>query len=78
MHQIPFSVQNVVFESLGDAKLWIWKHQENWRNLTTFQRAEIALKLKDAVAAQAKETRQELAATAQVSHTALDKAEYID
>jgi hypothetical protein len=98
-HQIPFSVQSVVFESLDDAKLWIWKHQENRRNLTAFQRAEIALKLKDAVAAKSKErqgtrndlkennipqtfaeckeTRKELAEAAQVSHTTLDKAEYI-
>ncbi|GHT16700.1 hypothetical protein FACS1894189_1040 [Planctomycetales bacterium] len=102
-HQIPFSVQSVVFESLDDAKLWIWKHQENRRNLTAFQRAEIALKVKDAVAAkakerqraaggdkksekakslpqtfaEAKETRQELAETAQVSHTTLNKAEFI-
>jgi hypothetical protein len=54
IHQIPFSVKNVVFESLDDAKLWIWKHQENRRNLTAFQRAEIALKLKEAVAAKAR------------------------
>jgi ParB-like chromosome segregation protein Spo0J len=59
-HQIPFSVRNVVFESPDDAKLWIWKHQENRRNLTAFQRAELALKLKDAIAAKAKE-RQRLA-----------------
>ncbi|GHT31211.1 hypothetical protein FACS1894214_2300 [Planctomycetales bacterium] len=96
MHQIPFSVQSVVFESLGDAKLWIWKHQENRRNLTAFQRAEIALMVKDAVASKAKdrqirkpansvpqtfaeckETRKELADAAQVSHTTLNKAEYI-
>lgn len=95
-HQIPFALTNVVFDSLDDAKLWIWKHQENRRNLTSFQRAEIALKLKDSLAAKAKErqvrkpanfvpqilaeqkeTRKELAEVAQISHTTLEKAEYI-
>ncbi|GHT35000.1 hypothetical protein FACS189427_03390 [Planctomycetales bacterium] len=95
-HQIPYSIQKIEFDGLNDAKLWIWKHQENRRNLTAFQRAEIALKVKDAVAAKAKErqirkpansvpqtfaeqkeTRKELADAAQVSHTTLDKAEYI-
>jgi len=54
-HRIPFAVKSVVLDSLDDAKLWIWKHQESRRNLTAFHRAEIALKLKDAVAAKAKE-----------------------
>jgi len=54
-HQIPFAVKSVVLDSLDDAKLWAWKHQENRRNLTPFHRAEIALKLKDVVAAKAKE-----------------------
>jgi ParB-like chromosome segregation protein Spo0J len=96
LHQIPYSIQKIEFDGLDNAKLWIWKHQENRRNLTAFQRAEIALKVKEAVAAQAKErqirkpansvpqtfaeqkeTRKELAEAAQVSHTTLDKAEYI-
>jgi hypothetical protein len=54
-HQIPFAVKSVVLENLDEAKIWIWYHQGNRRNLTEFQRAEIALKLKDAIAAKAKE-----------------------
>ena len=54
-HQIPFAAKSVVLDSLDDAKLWIWKHQENRRNLTPYHRAEISLKLKEAVAAKAKE-----------------------
>jgi len=54
-HQIPFSTKSIGFLSLDDAKHWIWKHQENRRNLTPYHRAEIALKLKDAIAAKAKE-----------------------
>ena len=54
-HQIPFAVKSVVLDSLDDAKLWIWKHQDNRRNLTPYLRAELALKLKDVIAAKAKE-----------------------
>ena len=54
-HEIPFSVQNIVFDNLDAAKLWAWKHQEHRRNLTPFHRAELALKLKDTIASKAKE-----------------------
>ena len=54
-HEIPFALQNIVFDNLDAAKLWAWKHQEHRRNLTPFHRAEIALKLKDTIAAKAKE-----------------------
>ena len=54
-HEIPFSVQNIVFDNLDTAKLWAWKHQEHRRNLTPFHRAELALKLKDTIASKAKE-----------------------
>lgn len=54
-HTIPFSVKSIVFDDLDAAKLWAWKHQEHRRNLTPFHRAEIALKLKDTIAAKAKE-----------------------
>jgi hypothetical protein len=54
-YKIPFSVQTLNFKNLDEAKLWAWQHQENRRNLTTFQRAEIALKFKPLIAAQVKE-----------------------
>jgi hypothetical protein len=54
-HRRPFSVKNVTFDNLDDAKLWHWQHQENRRNLTAFQRAEIALKFKPIIAAKARE-----------------------
>jgi ParB-like chromosome segregation protein Spo0J len=100
-HQIPFAVKSVVLENLDEAKIWIWQHQGNRRNLTDFQRIEIALKLKDAIAAKAKErqlaslkqnntvpqnsaeritskeTRQELAEIADVSHDTINRVEYI-
>jgi len=54
-HQIPFGIKSIHFETLDDAKLWIWKHQESRRNLTPYQRAELALKFKNVIAAKAKE-----------------------
>ena len=53
-HEIPYFVRSIEFDDINDAKLWAWKHQENRRNLTPFHRAEMALKLKYAIAAQAK------------------------
>ena len=54
-HAIPFTIRNIALDDFDDAKLWIWKHQANRRNLTPFHRAEIALKLKEVIAAKAKE-----------------------
>ncbi len=54
-HEIPFAVNTIVFDDLDSAKLWAWKHQEHRRNLTAYHRAELALKLKDTIAAKAKE-----------------------
>jgi ParB-like chromosome segregation protein Spo0J len=76
-HQIPFQVNNIIFDSLNDAKIWIGKNQENRRNLTDFQRAEIALKLKDAFAAKAKE-RQRGGQGGVLLCPILDKANSVD
>ena len=54
-HRIPFGTQSVILENLDDAKFWAWKHQENRRNLTAYHRSELALKLKDIIAARARE-----------------------
>ena len=104
--KISFSVQNIVLDSLDDAKIWAGRHQKNRRNLSDYHRGELALRLKDAVASKAKErqrasggdrksesaksvpqnfaepiegneTRKELAEIAGVSHTTLNKIEYI-
>ena len=53
-HKIPFDVKSIDFDDLDDAKLWIVKHQANRRNLTSFQRIEIALKFKPTVAEKAR------------------------
>lgn len=54
-HGISFNVRQLEFENLDDAKLWAGRHQEHRRNLTAFHRSELALKLKESIAAKAKE-----------------------
>ena len=53
-HALAFDTVELDFESLNDAKLWAWQHQEHRRNLTPFQRAEIAQRFKAALTAKAK------------------------
>lgn len=54
-HGLLFSVRNMRFSSLDDAKLWSGMHQQHRRNLTAYHRTELVLKLKDSIAAKAKE-----------------------
>ncbi|MDR1384650.1 MAG: hypothetical protein LBJ67_12530 [Planctomycetaceae bacterium] len=54
-YNVPFETKSLEFLSWDAAKLWAWSHQENRRNLTAFQRAEIALPFKTMFAARAKE-----------------------
>ena len=49
-HSIPFVKEEKRFESRGEVKLWMLRNQLGRRNLSSFQRSEMALKLKDAVA----------------------------
>ncbi|MGL6193911.1 MAG: hypothetical protein ACRC2T_03720 [Thermoguttaceae bacterium] len=54
-HNIDYGVTEFTFSDINEAKLWIFTNQDNRRNLTPYQRGEIALKLKDTIAAKAKE-----------------------
>ena len=54
-HGIPFEVKLLEFATLGDAMFWAWTHQENRRNLTPFQKAELARKFKPQIEKQARE-----------------------
>ena len=49
-HGIPFAQEERRFESRSEVKLWMLRNQLGRRNLNSFQRSEMALKLKDAVA----------------------------
>lgn len=53
-HSITYKTINKDFESAEEAKRWIILNQFGRRNLTKFQRSELALKLKPMLAAQAK------------------------
>lgn len=53
-YQIPYNTTMMAFEDLAEAKLWAFRQQLGRRNMTAFHRGEVALKLKDAVAAQSK------------------------
>ena len=50
-HGIPFATEEKVFESRTEVVLWMLRNQLGRRNLNSFQRSEMALKLKDTVAA---------------------------
>ena len=54
-HGITYKTVNKDFESDEEAERWIILNQFGRRNLTKFQRSELALKLKPMLAAQAKE-----------------------
>lgn len=49
-HGIPFTKEEKQFQSRSEVKLWMLRNQLGRRNLNSFQRSEMALKLKDTVA----------------------------
>jgi len=54
-HELAFDTVELEFDSLDDAKLWAWQHQEYRRNLMPFQRVELALQFKPMLVAKGKE-----------------------
>ena len=52
---IPFQVVQKHFESREDAKLWVIRNQLGRRNISAYDRARLALKLKPVIAERAKE-----------------------
>ncbi|MBU1289910.1 DNA modification methylase [Patescibacteria group bacterium] len=54
-NNIEFEVKYLSFESRLDAEIWVIKNQFGRRNLTKYQRGELALKLKPMVAEKAKQ-----------------------
>ena len=56
-HELPFDTVELTFESLDEAKFWAWSHQEHRRNLTPYQRTEIALQFKPMLTAKGKESQ---------------------
>jgi len=54
-HGISFEVKQMEFDALDDAQFWAWEHQEHRRNLTQYQRTELALKFKPQIEKRARE-----------------------
>ena len=54
-HEIPFETRNISFPSRTSALVWMKKNQLGRRNLTDYQRAELALSLKEDMAKLARE-----------------------
>ena len=57
-HGKKYRIIEKSFASKEDVKLWILDNQAGRRNMTTFQRIEATLKLKDAIATEAKKNQQ--------------------
>jgi len=58
-HDIPFKTTQKEFDSLVDAKIWMCERQDSRRNLTLYQRAIIALKMKSVFAEKAKQNQKQ-------------------
>ena len=56
-HNIPFTTVNKEFESREDVIIWIIKNQFGRRNITLYDRARLALRLKPVLAEKAKENQ---------------------
>lgn len=56
-HGLSYDVQEMAFDSRADAEIWVIKNQFGRRNLSPWDRSELALKLKPRIAAQAKENQ---------------------
>lgn len=56
-HGLHFTTVDMQFASRDDVKIWIVKNQFGRRDLTTYERSVIALKLKPVIAAKAKENQ---------------------
>ena len=56
-HGIPFETKQMDFQSRNDAKEWIIRNQFDRRNLSAWQRGQMALELKEIISAKAKENQ---------------------
>ena len=52
-----YTISEMIFHSENAVKIWIWKNQGNRRNLTSFAKIELAMKMKPILEADAKERK---------------------
>ena len=72
-HGLEFKTEEMEFSGRTDAKLWIIKNQLGRRNLSTYDRSILALKLKPVIAEKAKEKQ---ATHTEQGYQKSDKAEH--
>src|SRR5690606_34026444 len=53
-HNLPYRVEHRDFDSRSDVIVWMIRNQLARRNITPYARGELALRMKDAIAAKAK------------------------
>jgi len=56
-HNISYDTKSIEFQSRNDAKIWIIKNQFDRRNLSSWQRGQMALELKEIFSEKAKENQ---------------------
>jgi hypothetical protein len=56
-YNVPYKTVNREFKQENDVKLWILKNQFGRRNLSDYDRARLAIKLKPVIAEKAKENQ---------------------
>lgn len=71
-HGLDFATTEMHFNSRDDVKLWIVKNQFGRRDLTTYERSVLALKIKPVIAKLAKE--KQLSTLKQNTETVLEKS----
>ncbi len=54
-HGIAFEIEEMEFDTLDDARFWMWQHHKNRRNMSPYALAEIAVQFGPNEAARAKE-----------------------
>ena len=56
-HRLPFGVEEISFANRDEAIAWMLEHQKSRRNMNKFQWAEIVLKRKSSIEAEAKDNQ---------------------
>lgn len=75
LRKTPFWINRLEFENRDEVKVWILNHQLSRRNLTNFQKCELALKLKEMISQKAKENQRSRGVVSQKSANPIDTRE---
>lgn len=76
-HGIDFDVVEMNFGSRDEARIWVIQNQLGRRNLDTWTRSKMALKLKPAIKGKTPNVREDLAGLAGVSSNTIQRVDYL-